>query len=468
MTRLIIPRAGQPQGVVRPNRSHFFGAECDYLWTPGNDGGRIRQVRTFNGLAGVPNAAFNTGTSRNLGLRPWCSVLVMMFPTAQQSGTLFNAGNNTGGARLVVATVGSSIQLNWVASTVGTGTNRLVETGVAFNKIAGVLVTNWTAAGCSSWFKRPGKPVFTWSETLAIVSPTDFSVVLAASGTIGVELAAISSGVLNQTQVRSLLENPWQIVEPLARNSRVRAATGGTPTLTIADSTHGHAADNLVLTSSTDLVIAEATHGHAADNLTLDAPTGTSLTVADATHAHTADALTLSTDAWLTVADALHAHAADNLTLTLDTWLTVADALHAHAADNLTLTLDTWLVVADALHAHAADNLALTLDTWLVVADALHAHAADNLALTLDTWLAIQDAVHAHTADNLHFGGLYSTLDLIYKILANRQELNPTTGKFTLYDDDGVSVLYQANAWADAAGTIPYTGGTLARIDALA
>jgi len=447
MTRLLIPHADQPQGVVRPNRAHFFGAECDYLWTPGNDGGKIPKVRTFNGLAGVPNAAFNTGTSRNLGLRPWCSVLVMMFPTATQSGTLFNAGNNTGGARLLVATGGSSIQLNWVANTVGSGTNQLVETGItAFNKIAGVLVTNWTASGQTSWFKRPGKPVFTFSDALAIVSPTDFSVVLATSGTIGVELAAISSGILNQTQVRSLLENPWQIVEPLPRNSRVRAATGGTPTLTVADATHGHTADSLVLTSSTALVIADATHGHTADNLTLDATTGTSLTVADATHAHTADALTLSTDAWLTV----------------------ADALHGHAADNLALTLDTWLVVADALHAHAADNLDLSGAPALLIADALHAHAADNLALTLDTWLAIQDAVHAHTADNLHFGGLYSTLDLIYKILANRQELNPTTGKFTLYDDDGVSILYQANAWADAAGTIPYTGGTLARIDALA
>lgn len=228
MTRFAVPRAGQPPGVVVPSRANFFGGKCDYLWTPGNDGGKIPKVRSYNGLAGVPNAAFNTGTSRNLGLRPWCSVLVMMFPTAAQSGTLFNAGNNTGGARLVVATGGSSIQLNWVASTVGGGTNQLVETGItAFNKIAGVLVTNWTASGQTSWFKRPGKPVFTFSDALAIVSPTDFSVNLGAAGTIGIELAAISSGILNATQARSLLENPWQIAEPLARNSRARAAGAG-------------------------------------------------------------------------------------------------------------------------------------------------------------------------------------------------------------------------------------------------
>jgi hypothetical protein len=60
-----------------------------------------------------------------------------------------------------------------------------------------------------------------------------------------------------------------------------------------------------------------------------------------------------------------------------------------------------------------------------------------------------------------------TALDLILKILSNRQELNASTGTFTIYDNDSVTVLYTANAWADAAGTIPYSGGTLARIDAL-
>lgn len=82
--------------------------------------------------------------------------------------------------------------------------------------------------------------------------------------------------------------------------------------------------------------------------------------------------------------------------------------------------------------------------------------------------LTIQDATHAHTADNITIGGLYTDLELILKILSNRQELNAGTGTFTIYDDDSVSVLFTANAWADAAGTVPYSGGTLGRIDALA
>jgi len=63
--------------------------------------------------------------------------------------------------------------------------------------------------------------------------------------------------------------------------------------------------------------------------------------------------------------------------------------------------------------------------------------------------------------------GFASTLDLILKILSNRQELNAATGKFTLYDDDGTTVLYESNAWEDTAGTIPYRGKALRRIDAL-
>jgi hypothetical protein len=55
----------------------------------------------------------------------------------------------------------------------------------------------------------------------------------------------------------------------------------------------------------------------------------------------------------------------------------------------------------------------------------------------------------------------------ILQLLTNRQELNPTTGTFTVYDDDGVTPLWVANAWADAAGTIPYSGKTLNRIDRL-
>lgn len=58
-------------------------------------------------------------------------------------------------------------------------------------------------------------------------------------------------------------------------------------------------------------------------------------------------------------------------------------------------------------------------------------------------------------------------IDLILDILSNRQVLNPATGVFTLYADDGVTVLKTALAWEDAAGTIPYRGQALRRLDAM-
>jgi hypothetical protein len=40
-------------------------------------------------------------------------------------------------------------------------------------------------------------------------------------------------------------------------------------------------------------------------------------------------------------------------------------------------------------------------------------------------------------------------------------------GKFRVYEDDGVTIFMEANAWEDAAGTIPYKGTVLRRIDRL-
>lgn len=37
----------------------------------------------------------------------------------------------------------------------------------------------------------------------------------------------------------------------------------------------------------------------------------------------------------------------------------------------------------------------------------------------------------------------------------------------TLHIDDGTTVLYTAAAWEDVAGTIPYRGQGLARLDAM-
>ena len=256
----------------------------------------------------------------------------------------------------------------------------------------------------------------------------------------------VGGRTLTNTNSATVGDSP-RIILPASYLLTEPAAGGGSATdLTVADATHAHTLDNVVLTSSTALVVQDMAHGHALDAPTLS--TGTALAVADLAHAHALENVTLSTTGAtsLTVADSLHAHALDAVVLTSQTDLAAADMAHGHALDGVTLTLGgISLVIAEIMHAHALDAVALTLDTYLAVADLLHGHAIDNVLVSIP-------------------GG---TLDLILKILVNRQELNPATGTFTLYDNDGTTVLYTTSAWADAAGTVPYSGGALRRIDAL-
>lgn len=91
---------------------------------------------------------------------------------------------------------------------------------------------------------------------------------------------------------------------------------GGGDLFEVADTTHAHTADSLVLTLGYSLAIQDATHGHAADSLGLSSSGASSLTVNDATHAHTADGLVLSVlTSDLTISDATHVHRADAVTL---------------------------------------------------------------------------------------------------------------------------------------------------------
>lgn len=230
--------------------------------------------------------------------------------------------------------------------------------------------------------------------------------------------------------VARLSANPWQVFEP--KESRIfvpASAGGGTSTdLIVDDGLHGHAGGAIVLSCESLLSVSDSTHGHAADNLTLG--------------------LTGSTD------------------------LTVADSAHSHVADNIALSWSALLVVADGAHGHVADNA--TLDTsnaaQLTIQDATHAHLADSVTTSGDSWLFVSDAAHAHSADSLTVGSALTDaekIDLILDILSNRQTIDPLTGVYTLYADDGVTVMKTAAAWEDAAGTIPYRGQGLQRLDAM-
>lgn len=240
-----------------------------------------------------------------------------------------------------------------------------------------------------------------------------------------------------------------------------KAATGATD-LATANASHGHTAENVVLTTSTTLAIDSATHAHSAGALTLS--TGTSLVVADASHAHAADSLTLSTGISLVTADSAHAHTAQSLTLTTDSTLAVANASHAHAAGAAVLTTDSTLEVASATHGHTAENLTLdtALSVDLVISSASHAHSAQSLTLaTASTTLAVDGATHGHTA-----GALALTLDTtlatanaVHAHAADNVTLSTTGGTF-LTVADAVHAHTAGNAALTTDSTLAIQGAT--------
>ena len=167
------------------------------------------------------------------------------------------------------------------------------------------------------------------------------------------------------------------------------------------DASHAHTAESPAVTVSFDLVVADASHAHTVDGVVLTQQNA--LTVADAEHLHTADSPALTQHyADLTVADTSHLHTAESLALVQHyADLAVADASHAHAVDGVVLTQHNALTVADAEQLHTADSPALAQHNALAVADATQLHTADSPALTQHNILAVADASQLHTADNV-------------------------------------------------------------------
>jgi len=168
--------------------------------------------------------------------------------------------------------------------------------------------------------------------------------------------------------------------------------------LVIADGTHAHNAENVVLTQHHVLTIQDASHSHSAENISLTQHH--ILVIQDAIHTHSAESPTLVVHYILVIQDASHSHSAESLVLIQHHVLAIQDASHAHTADNITLVQHHVLIIQDAAHAHTAENLTLVHHHILVIQDAVHSHTADNLDLVQHLTLSIQDASHSHTAES--------------------------------------------------------------------
>ena len=56
----------------------------------------------------------------------------------------------------------------------------------------------------------------------------------------------------------------------------------------------------------------------------------------------------------------------------------------------------------------------------------------------------------------------------LYAVGHNKVITDPAAGTYTVYDTDDTTVLYVADLWEDAAGTVAYSGTGAQRRDRLA
>lgn len=268
----------------------------------------------------------------------------------------------------------------------------------------------------------------------------------------GIQIPKMWGRELSESEVRADRENPWQIFRPLQRRIYVGPSAGGgltstgaltasAPTLAGTATKTGNLTSSGALTTDSPILAGTAHFVHdtsGTDNLQAGTPTlaGTATAVHNLT----------STGALATDSPILSGTA----TVTASGSITSSGALTTGAPTLAGTATKTGNLTSSGALTAGSPTLAGT--------------ATKSSALTSSGALLAGAPTLAGTAT----AGEAVSVDLIYKLLANRQELNATTGKFIIYDDDDVTPLLQADAWEDAAGTIAYRGNALRRIDRLA
>lgn len=141
------------------------------------------------------------------------------------------------------------------------------------------------------------------------------------------------------------------------------------------------------------------------------------------------------------------------------------DDTHIHTAP-VTLSGVTYARLLEIINGYTITYLPDT--AWTVNITGGNSNVGDrknpnNVSIqTANSGGLIESAVSGLTADEA------LTLVMILKVLRNRRETNPTTGKQTIYDDDSVAVLIEGDLYEDIAGTQTYQGQGADRADRLA
>lgn len=211
--------------------------------------------------------------------------------------------------------------------------------------------------------------------------------------------------------------------------------------------------------------------------LSLSAPTGTSSTFVSVTATGTISALTVAAPAAAAATVSVASGALDALALTAPNGASAAaseiTASGGFAPLSLGALVGSTAVISSVTGAFAQILLTAPIGNSSTVVEVSAAGQISALTFaapfgnTAVFALPVGAFVEISLSAPSAISGTGSLEELVYQLLANRQELDPVLGEFLVYDTDGVTVKWRARAWEDAEATQPYRGGALRRIDKL-
>lgn len=124
------------------------------------------------------------------------------------------------------------------------------------------------------------------------------------------------------------------------------------------------------------------------------------LVVANASHSHTAEAVVITQKRILGVSSAIHAHEAENVLLSADN-LSINNSAHAPTSDNITLSQKHILTIEDLAHSLTSDEVSVVGASDLVVTGSTHTLVSESPVLIEAKTLAVADTSHAHEVESV-------------------------------------------------------------------
>ena len=315
-----------------------------------------------------------------------------------------------------------------------------------------------------------------------------------AAGLVGGQVSAAWDRVLSDAEIKSLSTNPWQIFKPIPRrifapvatssdhliiganssqiNTTSQGAIGQTHLATISNGAQVNTASDAAI-NQTHLVTASASNqSNVASDAAISQSAITLVTVADSTQANTASQSAINQTHLVSVAASNQANVSSDAAIQQAHLVSVSTSNQANVASpaSITQALDKFVTAADSTQSNAASAGSIQQTHLIQCAGVAIDNVASASSVVQEHLLTAANSAQGNSCSSASVGSFTpltdsEKIDLILDILSNKQTLDPVSGLYTLYADDGVTVLKTALAWEDVARTIPYRGMSLQVLD---